>query len=178
MKAKALKKGDLIGVFSPSSYVEAEKVETARAFLESKGYRVFIHPQTLNRHHQSAGSDAEKLTALYDLLRDKKVKAIFAAGGGNFALHLLDDIDYKLVAKNPKILMGFSDVTALLNAFHAKTGLVTFHGPVLTWIPGQPKAMHDFNMGVLAGKTPSYPMAGARVLRAGKAEGKLIGGNL
>lgn len=178
MKAKALKKGDLIGVFSPSSWVEAEKVDTARRALEQQGYRVFIHPQTLRRAHQFAGSEAERTAALHDLLRDRNVKAIFAAGGGNGALHWLDDIDYALVKKHPKILLGFSDVTALLNAFQARTGLVTFHGPVLTWIPAQPSAMNDFNMNILSGKAPSYPLADARVLRGGLAEGKLVGGNL
>lgn len=178
MKAKALKKGDLIGVFSPSSWVDAEKVEAARQFLEARGFRVMIHPQTFARHHQSAGTDAEKLAALHDLLRDRDVKAIFAAGGGNTALHILDSIDYKLVAKHPKIMLGFSDVTTLLNAFYAKAGLVTFHGPVLTWLPAQASAMADFNMRVLAGKAPSYPMQQARVLRTGAADGPLVGGNL
>lgn len=178
MKAKALKKGDLIGIFSPSSWVEKDKVEKARIFLEKEGYRVFIHPQTLNRFHQSAGTDAEKIAALNELLADKNIKAIFAAGGGNFAMHLLDALDYKLVRKNPKILMGFSDVTTLLNAFHSKTGLVTFHGPVLTWLPEQSRPLYEFNMKVLAGKTPPYPMQAARILRRGSATGKLVGGNL
>lgn len=178
MKAKALKKGDLIGVFAPSSWVDKAKVDAARDYLESRGFKVYIHPQTFNRFNQSAGTDDEKLAALHDLLRDKKIKAIFAAGGGNFSLHYVDRINYRLVRDNPKILLGFSDVTTLLNAFHARAGLITFHGPVLTWLPRQTKAMADFNMKVLAGKTPPYPMGGARVLRPGTAEGPLIGGNL
>ncbi len=178
MKAKALKKGDLIGVFAPSSWVDKAKVETARKYLEARGFRVYIHPQTFNRFNQSAGTDDEKLAAFTELLKDKDVKAIFAAGGGNFSTHLLDRINYRVVKNNPKIIMGFSDVTALLNAVHAKTGLITFHGPVLTWLPKQTKAMADFNFSVLAGKTPSYPMANARILRPGTATGPMIGGNL
>src|SRR5690606_1367809 len=117
---------DLIGVFAPSSWVEKAKVEHARQFLEAQGFRVYIHPQTFSRHHQSAGTDDEKLAALHELLRNKDVKAIFAAGGGNFSLHYVDRINYRLVRDNPKILLGFSDVTTLLNAFHARTGLITF----------------------------------------------------
>lgn len=178
MKAKALKKGDLIGVFAPSSWVEKAKVDAARKYLESKGFKVFIHPQTFNRFNQSAGTDDEKLAAFDELLKNKDVKAIFAAGGGNFSTHLLDRINYRAVKSHPKIIMGFSDVTALLNAVHAKTGLITFHGPVFTWLPKQSRAMADFNMNVLAGKTPAYPMKDARILRGGTAEGPMIGGNL
>lgn len=177
-RAKALKKGDLIGVFAPSSYIEKPKLDAAVKFLENKGFKVFVHPQTYERFNQSAGTSAAKVAALHDLLRDRKVKAIFAAGGGNRALHILDDIDYKLVEKNPKIIMGFSDVTAILNAVNAKTGLVTFHGPVATWLPRQSKAMSDFNFKVLAGQTPALPMKQARVLREGTAEGPLVGGCL
>lgn len=178
MKAKALKKGDLIGVFAPSSWVDKAKVETARKYLEARGFKVYIHPQTFARLNQSAGTDDEKLAAFTELLKNKDVKAIFAAGGGNFSTHLLDRINYRVVKDNPKIIMGFSDVTALLNAVHAKTGLITFHGPVLTWLPKQTRPMADFNMQVLAGKTPSYPMKEARVLRGGTAQGPMIGGNL
>jgi muramoyltetrapeptide carboxypeptidase len=178
MKAKALKKGDLIGVFAPSSWVDKAKVDTARKYLEARGFRVYIHPQTFNRFNQSAGTDDEKLAAFNELLRNKDIKAIFAAGGGNFSTHLLDRIKYRAVRDNPKIIMGFSDVTALLNAVHAKTGLITFHGPVLTWLPKQTKAMADFNFSVLSGKTPSYPMGKSRVLRGGTASGPMIGGNL
>lgn len=174
----ALKKGDLIGIFAPSSYIEKKKLDVAVKFLEGKGFKVFVHPQTYQQFNQSAGTNAEKVAAFHDLLRDKNVKAIFAAGGGNRALHILDDIDYKLVGKNPKIIMGFSDVTAILNAVTARTGIVTFHGPVATWLPGQSKEMSDFNFKLLAGKTPAYPMKDARVLREGMAEGKMVGGCL
>lgn len=178
MKAPALRKGDLIGIFAPSSYVDKAKVKAACAFLEQEGYRTLVHQQTFDRFNQSAGTHADKVAAFHALLKDGDVKAIIAAGGGNRALHILDSIDYTLVKKNPKIIMGFSDVTAILNAAYAKAGLVTFHGPVLTWMKDQDRAMFNFNMNVLAGKTPSYPMTQARVLRPGKAEGAMVGGCL
>lgn len=176
LKPAALKPGDTIGVMAPSSYAEKKSVLAARDFLQGKGFNVLLHPQYETRHNQSAGTHAEKLAALYDLFKNPDVKAIIAARGGNRALHLLERLDFSVIAENPKIFMGFSDVTALLNAFYCKTGLVTFHGPVLTWLskPG----MYDFNMELLAGGTPEYPMEQCRVLRPGSAEGKLAGGNL
>lgn len=177
MHVPALKKGDKIGVMAPSSYVEKKNVLKGKAYLESLGFEVYLHPQYEARYNQSAGTHEEKLEALHDLYADKSIKAIIAAGGGNRALHLLDKINYDLIRENPKILMGFSDVTALLNAVHAKTGQVTFHGPVLTWIP--PLKNHfDFTLDILSGGTPDYPMKQCRILREGIAKGPLVGGNL
>src|SRR5690606_8342311 len=75
LKAPALKKGDLIGVFAPSSFVEKRKVMAARKFLENKGFKVFVHPQTEARFNQSAGTNAQKRDALHDLLKNKEIKA-------------------------------------------------------------------------------------------------------
>ena len=177
MKPRPLKKGDTIGVMAPSSYVEKGKVEKAKSFLENKGFGVFIHPQTEARHNQSAGTNSQKIEAFHDLIKNPDIIAIFAAGGGNRALHILDMVDYNLVKANPKIIMGFSDVTALLNAVNAKTGLTTFHGPVVTWIP-ELADMFDFNLGLLSGEIPEYPMEHSRILREGHAKGHLVGGNL
>jgi muramoyltetrapeptide carboxypeptidase len=177
MKAPSLQIGDTIGVMAPSSYVEKEKIIKAKKLLEKSGYSVFLHPQYEAKFNQSAGTTEEKLKAFHELIADPSIKAIIAAGGGNRALHMLDGIDYDLVANNPKIIMGFSDVTALLNAVHAKTGITTIHGPVFTWLPAM-KGMFDFNMGLLAGETQEYPMQGCRILREGTATGHLVGGNL
>lgn len=177
MKAAPLKKGDKIGVMAPSSYVEENKVMAAKSYLEGLGFEIYLHPQHAMRFHQSAGSHKDKLDALHELFADQSVKAIIAAGGGNRALHLLDNLDYELIRKNPKILMGFSDVTALLNAIYARTGLTTFHGPVFTWIPRMENHF-SFTLDVLSGSTPAYPMTKSRILREGQTEGILTGGNL
>lgn len=128
-----LQKNDVIGVMSPSSYIEKAHVEAATKIVESHGYRVKIHPQTLAKYNQSAGTNEEKLQAFYDMLADPDVKAIVFAGGGNRALHWIDQIDWNVVKTHPKIMMGFSDCTSLLNIIFEKTGLVTYHGPTLKW---------------------------------------------
>lgn len=177
MKAPALKKGDMIGVMAPSSFVEDDKVKKAVKFIKNKDYEVFLHPQYEARFNQSAGTTEQKLEAFHDLIANPTVKAIIMAGGGNRAMHMLDQIDYGLVKDNPKIIMGFSDVTTILNAIRSKTGLTTIHGPVLTWLCKQ-GGQFDFNMGLLSGDTPDYPMEKCRILREGSAEGHMVGGNL
>jgi muramoyltetrapeptide carboxypeptidase len=176
MKAPALKPGDTIGVMAPSSYVEKADIEKSKALLEKKGYKVFIHPQTYERHNQSAGNNLQKTLAFQGLWQRADIKAIWAAGGGNRVLHFMDSINFDALKKKPKIFIGFSDVTALLNGIYAHTGLTTFHGPVFK-LATKNKEL-DHLLALLGGEKSEYPLKGAEVLHEGKAEGKLIGGNL
>jgi muramoyltetrapeptide carboxypeptidase len=178
MKAKALKKGDVIGIFAPSSYIDSKKLDEAIAYLNKRGFEVLVHPQTYDRIFQSAGTDNQKLEAFYDLLSDKSIKAIFAAGGGNFSSSLLDLIDYEFVKRHKKIIMGFSDVTAFLNAITCRTGLITFHGPVASWLPNIEKLPAKSNFELLSGERAMIDLRGSRVLRHGQAQGQIWGGNL
>ena len=171
-----LKPGHKIGVMAPSSFVEREDIEKSSAALEESGYKIFIHPQTYARDNQSAGSAQEKLDALHALYADDSIDAIWAAGGGNRALYLLDDLDYDLIAKNPKPLIGFSDVTALLNAVYAHTGIAGWHAQVF-------KHLHDFKqldetLAALSGEKSGIPLDQSEIIQPGKAEGALIGGCL
>jgi muramoyltetrapeptide carboxypeptidase len=162
---------------SPSSYVDLEDIENAKALLESDGFNVYLHPQYKKKHNQSAGTHHEKVQALHELVANPEIDAIFAAGGGNRSLHLLDKIDYDLIRSHPKIFMGFSDVTSLLNAIHTQTNLITFHGPVMSRIH-KLKHMYKDNMNILSGKDMSYDFSQSETLREGQASGAIIGGNL
>ncbi|MCC7304620.1 MAG: LD-carboxypeptidase, partial [Alphaproteobacteria bacterium] len=176
MKPPALKPGDTIGVMAPSSYVERKDIEKAKELMEAKGFKVFIHPQTYERLNQSAGSDLQKTLAFQGLWQRKDINAIWAAGGGNRALHFLDSINFKALQKKPKIFIGFSDVTALVNGIYAHTGIATFHGPVFKNLPNYGEMDHLLEL--LAGEKSTYPLKGAKTIRKGKAQGKLVGGNL
>lgn len=171
-----LRPGDTIGVMAPSSYVEKKDIEKSKALLEKKGYKVFIHPQTYERENQSAGTHLQKTLALQGLWQRADITAIWAAGGGNRAMHLLDSINFEAMKRKPKILIGFSDVTALLNAVTVNTGIPTVHGPVFKNLAGYKQLDHLLDL--LAGKKISYPWNKIKVLSPGKAEGPLIGGNL
>lgn len=170
-----LKPGDTIGVMSPSSYVDKEDIDAGVAVLEQRGFKVYVHPQTFERHNQSAGTVEQKVAALHALAEDDTIKAVIFAGGGNRALHILDSIDFDLIRKHPKIYMGFSDCTVLLNAIYARTGLVTFHGPIIKRLTKNPEL--DFNLRLLTGAEKTIPLDGSRIIKGGSAQGTLIGGN-
>ncbi|PCJ00240.1 MAG: LD-carboxypeptidase [Alphaproteobacteria bacterium] len=172
----AFQAGDTVGVFAPSSWVERDDIEKSKALLESRGFQVFVHPQTYERENQSAGNHLQKSLAFQGLWQRKDIKAIWAAGGGNRCTHLLETINFARLDKTPKILIGFSDVTSLLNAITAHTNITTFHGPVFKNLYKYKQLDHLIDL--LGGALTTYPMTKDNVLREGKAEGRLIGGNL
>lgn len=172
----ALKKGDTIGIMSTSSAVDEADVLTAKTFMESEGYTVKIHPQTLNRLHQSAGTAIEKVEALHDLFADSDVKAIFSSRGGNRASLMLETIDFDLIKKNHKILIGYSDLTILLNAIYKKTGLIGFHGPLFRELPTH--ADYSNMIDVLSGKSNELDLTQCNILQSGDAQGPILGGNM
>lgn len=171
-------KGDTIGVFAPSSYVEKADIEKSSKALQERGYKVYIHPQTFRRYNQSAGTTDEKISALNDLLKNLDVKAIWCAGGGNRALHIIDHLDYKLIKKAQKPLIGFSDVTALLNAIYAHTGQMGLHAPVFK----QLWKHKDLNktLDILGGPTKknTLTLSKKNIVKKGRSTGHMIGGNL
>lgn len=172
-----LEKGDTIGVFSPSSYVEREAIEKSKAVLEAQGYKVFVHPQTYEREHQSAGNHLQKSLAFQGLWQRKDIKAIWAAGGGNRCMHLLETINFARLTNAPKILIGFSDVTALINAVYAHTGIICFHGPVFKNLYKHKQLEHILNL-IHGENTDAMPISPENILTHGNARGHLIGGNL
>ena len=171
-----LRKGDTIGVMSTSCWVPEEDVLKARDFIEELGYKVFIHPQTTNRCKQSAGTAKEKAEALNELFANKDIKAIFGSRGGNRAGTMLSGIDFDLIKQNPKIIIGYSDLTTLINAIHKKTGLVTYHGPLFREMPKHADFEHMMQM--LSGEMQPIDLSDSKTLKDGDTEGTLIGGNL
>jgi muramoyltetrapeptide carboxypeptidase len=179
IKPPALKPGDTIGIMAPSSRVERANVEKACRWLENYGFQVLVHPQTFAVHNQSAGTLREKLDAFNALWNDPSIAVIMAAGGGNRSGGLLPWLDEKRIAGSPKILIGYSDLTALLCGLNRKSGLVTFHGPALNSFTNGTQEKHlELAFRVLAGLERSLPMQSASIFRPGAAKGRLVGGNL
>ncbi len=172
----ALKKGDVIGVFAPSSWINKKDIEQSKYLVEKLGYRVFIHPQTYERENQSAGSNLQKALAFQGLWQRKDIKAIWCAGGGNRCLHMMEILKFEPLIRNPKIIIGFSDVTSLLNGIYANTNIITFHAPVFKNIYKYDQLDHLFK--ILSAKIVDYPLKENNVINAGTAKGKLVGGNL
>lgn len=129
-----LKKGDEIRIIAPSrslKVLKQEVVEIAKKRLENLGFIVTFGKNTMKYESENfkCGSIEDRVSDLHDAFTDSNVKAIITVIGGHNVNQILDYIDYELIKNNPKIICGFSDITALLNAINAKTGLVTFLGP-------------------------------------------------
>ncbi|MCG9544076.1 LD-carboxypeptidase [Vibrio sp. Isolate33] len=131
---KALNIGDKIGFFSPSSPATVfapNRFARAKDYLEAKGFALVEGSLTGKSDCYRSGSIQARAEELNQLIRDPEVRCIMSTIGGNNSNSLLPYIDYEALRKDPKIIIGYSDVTALLLAIYAKTGLVTFYGPAL-----------------------------------------------
>ncbi len=134
MKAKRLSVGDTIGVASPSwggPAVFPHRLDNAIAYLESRGFRVRVAPHASGQDGFVSGTAEERAADLHDLFGDPGVRAIIASIGGDHSCHLLPHLDFDLIAENPKVFMGYSDITVLNVAIWKRTGLVTFNGPAM-----------------------------------------------
>ncbi len=132
LKPPRLKKGDLISFVSPASTPsDVSKVHAGVRYFESIGYRVTIGENAFNVNGYLAGSDEERANDLNQAFKDKNIKAIICSRGGYGTPRILDRLDYSEIRRNPKIFVGYSDITALQLAIFRKTGLVTFSGPMV-----------------------------------------------
>ncbi|MBE7129375.1 S66 family peptidase [Bacillus mycoides] len=131
---KALKYGDTIGIYSPSSpvtYTSPKRFERAKLYLQKKGFHILEGSLTGQYDYYRSGSIKERAEELNDLIRNPNVSCIMSTIGGLNSNSLLPYIDYETFQKNPKIMIGYSDTTALLLGIYAKTGISTFYGPAL-----------------------------------------------
>jgi len=189
LKPAVLKPGDTVGLITPSTFVsDPDRIAAAVRTVEYFGLKMKMGQNVRKQTGYVGGTIAQRLSDLHDMFRDPEVKAVFTIRGGYGSGQLLDDIDYDLIRRNPKIFVGFSDITAMHLAIHKKTGLVTFHGPVtLSKFTGYTqehfrKAMFDSKpIGSVTNPPLSDPLRPSHTLRTvkpGKARGSLIGGNL
>nr|MBF0221073.1 LD-carboxypeptidase [Desulfobulbaceae bacterium] len=177
IKPPVLKKGDRVGIAAPAGPIDRGMLLNGLNMLKELGLEVSYADDIGNHENYLAGSDERRLKEFHQLWADPEVKAIIAARGGFGCSRLIEHLDYDLIAGNPKILIGFSDLTIMLNTIFEKTGLITFHGPMLSTMVRDGNGREIFNQ--LAG--PSQEEIKARpleILRDGNAQGNLLGGNL
>jgi len=132
--ANKLQKGDTIGFFSPSSAATnwaPKRYERAKLFLEGKGFELFAGNLTGKNDYYRSGSIKDRVAELNELIQNPEIKCIISTIGGSNSNSLLPYIDYDSLKNNPKIIIGYSDVTAILFAIYSKINLVTFYGPAL-----------------------------------------------
>lgn len=181
MKISPLKKGDTIAIISPAGCIKDENaLKQAVAHLESAGYKAKTGKNVLASADYLAGNDKLRLEDLHWAFADTEIKAVLCARGGYGCTRILDKIDYDLLAQNPKIFLGSSDITALLNnlpfpAFHAPMAITDFGTPEVDKITK--KSFFEVTEGI---ETPYIyeAMTDFEVLNEGTAEGILLGGNL
>jgi muramoyltetrapeptide carboxypeptidase len=188
---KRLQPGDRVGLISPSA-ATADRMEFvfAREAMEALGLTVKDGKHLADRRGHLAGSDADRAADLNEMFGDKSIKAVICIRGGSGAARILPMIDYDLIRKNPKPILGYSDITALHNAIHAQTGLVTFHGPngSGSWNPFNASQFQTVFFGkekrityqneVEATEDLVMKKNRIRTIYPGKASGDLVGGNL
>ena len=191
IKPRALRQGDVVGVIAPGGIVDDALIEKCVRNLSALGFTVKLGKNIRAARGGYAGTVAQRLDDLHAMFGDKQVKAIWTARGGSGCSALLPAIRYDLIRANPKILVGYSDITALHLAIYRRAGLVTFHGPVAPSTPTDyavtqmqavlmsPRAQTEISMSVENDrKVATQPEFRLRTFRHGVAEGRLIGGNL
>ncbi|NQV36989.1 MAG: LD-carboxypeptidase [Candidatus Marinimicrobia bacterium] len=185
LKPNRLKPGDTIGILSPGGAIKGpESIEDTIALFNTMGFKTKVSAQALGRWGYFSGTDDERVNDLHSMFSDPDIQAIITTRGGSGCNRLLPLLDYTLIKNNPKIFIGYSDITALLNAITVKTGLVTFHGPVVTSTWNE-VTLHYFNqvlMGnnnvVFTNPEESIDDSIVKTITPGKASGRLFGGNL
>lgn len=185
LKPPRLAPGDLIGLVSPASTIaDLSRIDRGVAYLERLGYRVTVGKHVANVYGYLAGTDDERLADLHEMFANRAVKAVFCIRGGYGTPRLLSGLDFRLIARNPKIVVGYSDITALQLAIWRRCRLITFHGPMLGVDLADP--MDSFTEELFWRVLTSTKKAGnvlpsdepISVLRPGRATGSLLGGNL
>ena len=175
-----LKERDFIGVVSasdPLKDIEKDKqFDSGIKFLKNMSFNIILGKNLSSIDPEKRAED------INNFFKDKKIKAIIASQGGDTSEELLPFVDFEIIKKNPKILLGISDITVLLNAINTKTGLITFHGNDVKYGFGRNPTEYDkteFRRILMTGSKGEIPANKERkTIRSGKAEGKLIGGNL
>jgi len=186
IKPKALRRGDVIGVIAPASApTSQEKIDNGAEYLERLGYRVKFGKNVRAVRGFFAGTDEERAADVNEMFADRQVRAIIAVRGGYGTPRLLPLINYRLIKHNPKIFVGYSDLTALQLALYKKTGMVSFSGPMagVEMFKGiDPFTEEHFWKTITSTKKSGViHNPDARLLKSmgkGKASGVLIGGNL
>lgn len=191
VKPPRLRFGDTIGLIAPGGYTDLEAVARAVAKIEGMGFKVRPGANLMAIYGNYAGSVEQRLDDLHAMFSDPEVRAIWCIRGGSGCISLLASIDYALVRARPKILIGYSDITALHLALLRHAGLVTFHGPVAG--SGRSDYAMRHMLAVLMDPQPEYSigMAPENAVKAlaephfairtavhGQATGRLVGGNL
>ena len=192
VKPKRLSPGDTVMLVAPANATfNSIELQIARESLEALGFKVRVGAHLLDRHGYLAGDDKARADDINKAFDDSSIAAVHAIRGGWGSARLLPYLDFDTIRRNPKVLIGYSDVTALLLAIVAKTGLVTFHGPIglgrwdaysldyykRVLFNGE-QVVYTNKQGLSDRNALVQIEFRTQTIRPGKARGRLLGGNL
>lgn len=183
---KRLKAGDTVGIITPAGAINLgdRRIPILESRLKDLGLKVKYGKSVGTLYGYLGGTDEARRNDIMDMFLDKEVKVILAMLGGYGTSRIVDKLDYEVIKNNPKLLMGFSDITVLLNSIYKLTGIPTAHGPVGIYLGRENYdefSLADFNQFLLEnqkGRILKNPKDDAKTLIAGEASGVLVGGNL
>lgn len=187
IKPSRLNPGDMLGLISPGSNISEKELEESKDNLTKLGFKVLPAKNVLAKHGYLGGTDIQRAEDINEMFANKEVKGIVCTRGGYGCARILPLLDYDLIRNNPKVLIGYSDITSLLYGLYSQTGLVCFHGPVGTSTYNEFSVKNFTN--VLVNPSKSLLLNNAppekdseyykpRIIKGGKAQGLLTGGNL
>lgn len=184
-----LKKGDTIGLIAPGGNITEGELEDSVKNMQNLGFKTYYTQNINAQDGYLAGSDEQRASDIMHMFENKNIDGIVCVRGGYGTIRTLDLLDYELICQNPKVVMGYSDITALVNAIYQKTALVTFHGPVGSSTFNE-FSTKSFKKVVMKSKerykykyereadSDENPEFDTFTITPGKASGELIGGNL
>ena len=182
----ALQPGDTIGILAPAGNTDIDSLGDAVKYLKSLGYKVKVAPTCRAVYGYFAGTDVMRAADVNNYFKDDEVDAILCLRGGYGSARILDKLDYEAIRQHPKLFIGYSDITAMHTALEQNSHLVTFHGPMLTSFKKKESEMDytrdnfakTINGSLYPGEIAMPEGMALQSIQPGKAEGKLIGGNL
>ena len=189
VKPSALKPGDTIGIIAPGTAVSSpDDLQKVKELMDFFGLKFRFGRNVLKGTGYKTRTVAERVDDIHEMFADKNINGVMCVRGGYGSGQLLDKIDYKLIASNPKIFLGYSDITAMHLAVNKFANLVTYHGPV-GLSPFTPMTMNFFKKAVFntepigelmnpSDKSSIHQAHPVRIIKGGKATGRMTGGNL
>ncbi|MBZ0184343.1 MAG: LD-carboxypeptidase [Melioribacteraceae bacterium] len=183
IKPPRLKAGDTVGLVSPAGFLSEKSLNESIENMEKLGFKVKVGKNVLERNGYLAGTDQQRADDINEMFRDESVNAIVCTRGGYGVARMLHLLDYDAIKNNPKILIGYSDITALLYGIFSQTGLIAFHGPVATSTFDEFSTKYFEKVLMNNSEKTLLPMyeehqEDSYIIRSGHAKGKLVGGNL
>ncbi|MGF7057569.1 S66 peptidase family protein [Brassicibacter mesophilus] len=185
IKPKPLKNGDTIGLIGPSSPTPFERIEPSIERIKELGFNVVVGESCYGVHGYLSGKDEVRAKDVNEMFRNKNIDGVWCIRGGYGTPRILDMLDYDLIRQNPKVFIGYSDITALHISINQECELVTFHGPMVS--TELYRGIDDFTRDYLIKNIMGHKSLGLitnpknidiKTLVSGKCEGKIVGGNL